>query len=64
MRDDEYKVDGQRAVVRGGRIVLVCDEKEACAFTAWLRHMEQMRQRDDATAVATGLGIEGIGGDA
>jgi uncharacterized membrane protein YhfC len=44
--------------------VLVCDEKEACAFTAWLRHMEQMRQRDDATAVATGLGIEGIGGDA
>lgn len=64
MKNEEYKIGDQHAVVRNGRIVLVCDEEEACAFGAWLRHLEQMRQRDDATAVAIGLGIEGVGGDA
>jgi hypothetical protein len=64
MNDGTYKVDGKHAVVRDGRLVLLCDEDEARAFEAWLRQREHLRQRDDATAIATGLGIEGVGGDA
>ena len=64
MTDGTYKVDGKHAIVRDGRLVLLCDEDEARAFEAWLRHREQLRQRDIASAVAKDLGVEGIGGDA
>ena len=46
MTDGTYKVDGKHAVVRDGRLVLLCDEQEARAFEAWLRHREQLRQRE------------------
>jgi len=64
MTDGTYKADGKHAVVRDGRLVLLCDEQEARAFKAWLRQREQLRQRDLASAVAKDLGVEGIGGDA
>ena len=64
MTDGIYEVDGKHAVVRDGRLVLLCDEQEARAFEAWLRQREQLRQRDLASAVAKDLGVEGIGGDA
>ena len=31
MTDGTYKVDGKHAVVRDGRLVLLCDELERCA---------------------------------
>ena len=64
MTDGTYKVDGKHAVVRDGRLVLLCDEQEARAFEAWLRQREQLRQRDIASAVAKDLGVHGVGGDA